>query len=74
VDDWVVPRVVWAAQLDMPAVAVQAERDRLAFTELLGTRHREAKLRSCRCRRVANYVTHNAGGRIDGVGPGMVYR
>ena len=74
VDDWVVSQVVWAAQLDMPAVTVQTESDRLAFTELLGTRHREAGLRACRCRRAANDVTHNAGGRIDGVGPAMVYR
>ena len=76
VDDWVVSQVVWAAPLDMPAVTVpvQTESDRLAFTELLGTRHREAELRACRCRRVANDVSYNAGGRIDGVGPVMVCR
>ena len=58
----------------MPAVTVQAASDALAFTELLGARHREAELRACRCRRAANDVTHNSGGRIDGVGPVMVYR
>ena len=55
-------------------MTVQAASDALAFTELRGTRHREAELRACRCRRAANDVAHNAGGRIDGVGPAMVYR
>jgi len=73
VHDWVVSRAVCHAQLGMSAVTVQAESDRLAFTEVLAACCREAEVRACRCRRVANDVTHNAGGRIDGVGPVMVY-